>query len=66
VGLGQKPENQVTHRHSERRYPALDKTHQARELTVTFTLRQSGTLIRVISTRDQHRRQRHLHEHAKQ
>jgi uncharacterized DUF497 family protein len=54
------------HSESERRYLALGKTNQARGLTVIFTLRQHASLIRIISARDQHRKERHLHEQAKQ
>ena len=54
------------HSESERRYMALGKTNQARALTVIFTLRQDATLIRIISARDQHRKERHLYEQAKQ
>ena len=54
------------HSESERRYLALGKTNRARELTVIFTLRQNATLIRVISARDQHRKERDLYEQAKQ
>ena len=50
----------------ESRYLTLGKTHQTRELTVVFTLRQDETLIRVISARDQHRKERHIYEQAKQ
>lgn len=32
---------------------------------ITFTLRQSGTLIRVISARDMHRKERAVYEQAK-
>jgi uncharacterized DUF497 family protein len=53
------------HSESERRYLALGKTNQARALTVIFTLRQDATLIRIISARDQHRKERHLYEQAK-
>ena len=53
------------HSESERRYMALGKTNQARALTVIFTLRQDATLIRIISARDQHRKERHLYEQAK-
>ena len=53
------------HSESERRYLALGKTNQARALTVIFTLRQDGSLIRIISARDQHRKERHLYEQAK-
>jgi uncharacterized DUF497 family protein len=54
------------HSEQESRYLALGKTHQSRELTVVFTLRQDETLIRVISARDQHRKERHIYEQAKQ
>jgi uncharacterized DUF497 family protein len=53
------------HSESERRYLALGKTNQARALTVVFTLRQDATLIRIISARDQHRKERNLYEQAK-
>ena len=53
------------HSESERRYLALGQTNQARALTVIFTLRQDATLIRIISARDQHRKERHLYEQAK-
>ena len=52
------------HSESERRYLALGKTNLGRELAVIFTLRQDATLIRVISARDQHRKERHLYEQA--
>ena len=53
-------------RHSERepRFNALGKTAQGRLLHVTFTLRQYGTLIRVISARDMHRKERRAYEQA--
>jgi hypothetical protein len=54
------------HSDEERRYLALGKTSQARALTLIFTLRQGGTLIRVISARDQHRKERLLYEQAPQ
>lgn len=40
------------HRQSEPRYHALGKTVGGRRLHVTFTLRDGGKLIRVISARD--------------
>jgi len=46
----------------ERRFLALGKTQKARGLTVVFTLRKDATLIRVISIRDQHRKERQLYE----
>ncbi len=48
------------HSEEESRYLALGKTNKDRGLTIIFTLRQGGTLIRVISARDQHRKERHL------
>lgn len=54
----------VKHSEDESRFLALGKTNKARALTVIFTLRQAGTLIRVISARDQHRKERHLYEQA--
>jgi uncharacterized protein len=53
-------------RHSleEQRFNALGKTSQGRLLHVTFTLRESGTLIRAISARDMNRKERQLYEQA--
>jgi uncharacterized DUF497 family protein len=53
-------------RHSveEERFHALGRTHDGRCLHVTFKLRASGTLIRVISARDLHRKERTLYEQA--
>jgi uncharacterized DUF497 family protein len=53
-------------RHNERepRFNALGKTAQHRLLHITFTLRQDGTMIRVISARDMHRRERKAYEQA--
>lgn len=53
------------HSQSESRFLALGKTNKARALTVIFTLRQDATLIRVISARDQHRKERALYEQAR-
>ena len=52
------------HSEIENRYLALGKTNKDRGLTIIFTLRQNGTLIRVISARDQHRKDRHLYAKA--
>ena len=52
------------HSDKEQRFNALGKTGQNRLLHVTFTLRQNGTMIRVISARDMHRRERRLYEQA--
>jgi len=46
------------HSQAEPRYHALGKTNLGRQLHVTFTLRAGDTLIRVISARDMHRKER--------
>jgi uncharacterized DUF497 family protein len=53
-------------KHSEReqRLNALGKTAQNRLLHITFTLRQNGTMVRVISARDMHRKERKAYEQA--
>ncbi len=53
------------HSHKEVRYHALGKTDDDRLLHVTFTLRAKGTLIRVISARDMHRKERTNYEQSK-
>ena len=52
------------HSQDEARYHALGKTDAARQLHVTFTLRRGGTLIRVISARDIHRKERKIYEQS--
>jgi hypothetical protein len=52
------------HSEAERRPNALGRTAQARLLHITFTLRQNGTKIRVISARDMHRKERRAYEQA--
>jgi hypothetical protein len=54
----------VKHSEREPRLNALGKTSQNRLLHITFTLRQNGTLIRVISARDMHRKERKAYEQA--
>jgi uncharacterized DUF497 family protein len=54
------------HSQSETRFHALGKTDAGRTLHTTFTLRQSGALIRVISARDMHRKERAIYENAAQ
>ncbi len=54
------------HSNDERRFLALGATNNERVLAVIFTLRQEETLIRVISARDQHRRERSVYEQARQ
>jgi uncharacterized DUF497 family protein len=52
------------HSQAEPRYHALGKTIDGRRLHVTFTLRDGGKLIRVISARDMHRKERAHYEQA--
>ena len=53
------------HSQTEVRFHALGETDDERLLHITFTLRQHGTLIRVISARDMHRKERAFYEQAK-
>ena len=50
------------HSHAEQRYHALGKTDEGRTLHITFTLRQAGERIRVISARDMHKKERAIYE----
>ena len=50
------------HSQAETRYHALGITDSGRLLHVTFTLRLKNTLIRVISARDMHRKERNIYE----
>lgn len=52
------------HSDQEQRFHALGKTHEGRALHISFTLREDGTLIRVISARDMHRKERSIYEQA--
>ncbi len=52
------------HSRSEARYHALGKTDEDRGLHITFALRKAGTLIRIISARDMHRKERTIYEQA--
>ena len=52
------------HSQQELRVHALGKTDAGRGLHITFTLRQSGALIRVISARDLHRKERAIYDQA--
>jgi uncharacterized protein len=55
-------------RHSEQkaRHHALGRTDEGRLLHITFTLRKVGSLIRVISARDMHRKERTIYEQTDQ
>ena len=50
------------HSQLETRYHALGKTDESRLLHITFTLRHSDTLVRVISARNMHRKERMTYE----
>tara|TARA_R110001599_G_scaffold343302_2_gene565807 strand:+ start:1817 stop:2128 length:312 start_codon:yes stop_codon:yes gene_type:complete len=50
------------HSQAKARFHALGETDDERLLHITFTLRQDGTLIRVISARDMHRKERAVYE----
>ena len=50
------------HSSTEPRFHALGQTHDGRRLHITFTLRMLGSLIRVISARDMHRKERTIYE----
>lgn len=52
------------HSASESRFHALGKTDDGRLLHITFTLREAGEKIRVISARDMHRKERETYERA--
>lgn len=52
----------IKHSGSEARFHALGKTGEGRLLHVTFTLRHGDTLIRVISARGMHRKERSIYE----
>jgi uncharacterized protein len=54
------------HSQTEPRYHALGKSIDGRRLHITFTLRGDGKLIRVISARDMHRKERAHYEQATQ
>ncbi len=46
------------HSRHEARYHAYGKTNDARKLHIAFTLREGNTLIRVISARDMHKKEK--------
>jgi uncharacterized DUF497 family protein len=56
--------NDDKHSRDEKRYLALGMTNKKRFLTVIFTLRESDTLIRIISSRDQHQKERIVYAKA--
>lgn len=50
------------HSAGEPRFHALGRTDDGRRLHISFTLRRDATLIRVISARDMHRKERDRYE----
>jgi uncharacterized DUF497 family protein len=54
----------IAHNRSEPRLHALGRTDAGRRLHVSFTLREAETLVRVISARDMHRRERAFYAQA--
>ena len=54
----------IKHSQGEQRFHALGKTDEGRTLHITFTLRNAGTKIRVISARDMHRMERTIYQQA--
>jgi uncharacterized protein len=50
------------HSQDEIRFHALGRTDDKRLLHITFTLRSANSLIRVISARDMHRKERAFYE----
>jgi uncharacterized DUF497 family protein len=56
--------NDDKHSRDEKRYLALGMTNKKRFLTVIFTLRESNTLIWIISSRDQHQKERIVYAKA--
>jgi uncharacterized protein len=54
----------VSDSQSELRLHALGKTDDGRRLHITFTLRRAAALIRVISARDMHKKERSVYEEA--
>ena len=56
----------VDHQHAQQepRFHALGQTREGRRLHITFTLRGGEALIRVISARDMHRKERTVYEQS--
>jgi uncharacterized DUF497 family protein len=54
----------VAHSQAEPRFHALGTTTDERRLHITFTLRGSGKLIRVISARQMNRKERAFYDQA--
>lgn len=54
----------IKHSQGESRFHALGKIDEGRTLHITFTLRNAGEKIRVISARDMHKKERMIYEQA--
>ena len=54
----------LKHSKKEPRFHALGKSDEKRQLHITFTLRQAGEKIRIISARDMHKKERAIYEKA--
>jgi uncharacterized protein len=54
----------VKHSNVERRFHALGRTDADRRLHITFTELGDGTLVRPISARDMHRKEKTVYEKA--
>ena len=52
------------HSKKETRYHAYGKSNDGRKLHIAFTLRENNTLIRVISVRNMHRKERMTYDEA--
>ena len=52
------------HSNQESRFHALGKSDEHRQLHITFTLRQAGEKMRIISARDMHKKERVIYEKA--
>ena len=52
----------IKHSEAEPRFQALGETSDGRRLHVTFTLRDNGSRLRVISARDMNRKERAKYE----
>ena len=55
----------IKHSQQEIRFHALGKTDNLRLLHITFTLRSNDSLIRVISARDMHRKEKTVYGKVK-
>lgn len=52
----------VIHSANEERFHALGQTDEGKRLHLTFTLRKNKTLLRIISARPMHRKERAIYD----